>query len=86
MGFDAVEHRVIQVSLLPVAFVMVFISFPFAVLVHDVLDQVLNSFTNEDAQTLMGFLATFGAMGFWCAEIWLIYKFVVTGGLGILDR
>lgn len=74
-----------QIALLPTALVFLLLSFPLAVIVHDVILEILAGFTNDDAIFLFTMLATFGALGFWIGEIWLIYKFVSTGGLGILE-
>lgn len=74
-----------QVALLPIALVFLLVSFPVAVVVHDFLSEVLLSFNVEQAVFIFTFLATIGGLAFWVVEVWLIYKFVSTGGMGFLD-
>jgi hypothetical protein len=74
-----------QIALLPTALVLILLSFPVAVAVRGILLQIADSFTDGIALVIFGWLSTFGALGFWCVMIWLIYKFVSTGGLGALD-
>lgn len=74
-----------QIALMPTALVLLLLTFPVAVVVHDFLGEILLSFNVDQAVFIFTFLATIGGLGFWVAEVWLIYKFVSTGGMGFLD-
>lgn len=74
-----------QVALTPTAIVFVLLSFPLSIVVHDVVAGIVDDFTGTEFTWLTNMAATIAGMGSWMLQIYLIFKFVATGGFHLLD-